>query len=64
MTYPCPQCGHDTPEGSFSEGVCLDCCEANQDALNAFNAAYDWWCYLTESEREENIRDAFGWPAC
>lgn len=58
MTYPCPQCGHDTPEDDFCEGVCPDCWQENQDALDAWDAGFDWWESLSDRERDKQIKAA------
>lgn len=56
MTLACPQCGEDTDE--LHEGYCLECCQANQTALDAHNALFDWWESLSFRERRNQIRKA------
>lgn len=57
-TFDCRQCGEETPEHMFKEGVCETCCEANQRALDQHNAEFDAWQRLTDAERWERIRRA------
>ncbi len=55
---PCNQCGFETPKDDFSEGVCVDCCEANQKALDVHNWFYDEWEKLSDKDRETRINMA------
>lgn len=52
----CNQCGE--AKTDFAEGVCEDCCAANQWTLDAHNRAYDDWIMRTEAEKEMLIKDA------
>lgn len=49
----CKQCGNDSE--SFEEGVCVDCCNMNQELLDTHNAEYDYWNSLTESQKSDAI---------
>lgn len=50
----CTQCGESADEKI--EGVCAECWEGNQRALDLHNASFDRWEGLTDAERAEQIR--------
>ena len=50
------QCGEDAEE--FREGVCTDCYEENQRALDLHNMEHDAWQKLTDEQRSKRIKDA------
>lgn len=52
----CPQCG--LPASEFREGLCIDCCESNQSALDQHNAEVDRWNGMTDAERDSAIRSS------
>ena len=52
----CTQCGFETPEDEFREGVCEDCWEINQRAVDTHNAEFDRWEAMTGAERASEIR--------
>jgi NMD protein affecting ribosome stability and mRNA decay len=52
----CPACGELADE--FEEGVCVECRDARQAALDEHNARFDWWESLTPAERNRQIREA------
>lgn len=49
----CNQCGLETEE--FQEGVCVDCCHGNQQALDQHNFEYDRWQRMNDEERAAAI---------
>ena len=53
----CSQCGEVSLK--FREGVCIECFEDNQFALDSHNEQYDWWESLTDEERESYIKNAY-----
>ncbi len=50
----CPQCGNDTD--ALPEGVCPECLQANQTALDLHLTEYDRWDRMTDKQREDAIR--------
>lgn len=59
MDMTCPQCGVDTHPRDFREGVCGECCDENQRALDEHNAGFDRWEQMTDEERDREIREAY-----
>jgi predicted amidophosphoribosyltransferase len=54
----CLQCGEPVEPEDMDEGVCEQCCEENQRALDLHHATYDRWEKLTDQERAREIRAA------
>ena len=54
----CTQCGFETPEDEVCEGVCEDCWEINQRALELHNAEHDRWTRMSDAERAAAIKAA------
>ena len=54
MNNYCPQCGR--AESHFREGVCVYCCQQNQQEINRFRAEQVYWNSLTEQQKDSEIR--------
>ena len=52
----CNTCGENHTE--FREGHCINCWVERQGALDLYNSAFDRWGSMSDSERDNAIKEA------
>lgn len=56
----CPQCGELIENLSeLTDGVCQDCRDTNQEALDDHNFQHDRWERLSSTERDAEIKRSY-----